>query len=69
MRRLTRYEKALDAWRAAIRDGWLHDHPGKTLDDYKRALSPIDSIRARSLKMSSPMPSTRTPPFGWWFGR
>jgi hypothetical protein len=33
-RKLTRFEKALPLWRAAIRKAWLRDHPSKTQDDF-----------------------------------
>jgi hypothetical protein len=42
-RRLTRYERALPLWQAAMRKAWLRDHPGKTESDYERAGSWADS--------------------------
>jgi len=36
-RRLTRHERVLPEWQAAIREAWLHDHRGKTVADYEAA--------------------------------
>jgi hypothetical protein len=44
-RRLTRHEKALPLWQAALREAWLRDHPSKTQDDYERAGSCADTAR------------------------
>ena len=44
-RRLTRQEKALPVWQAAMQKAWLRDHPGKTRDDYERAGSCTDTAR------------------------
>jgi hypothetical protein len=30
-------ERKRDVWQATLRDAWLRDHPGKTLDDYEFA--------------------------------
>ena len=32
-----RYDRALPKWQAAMREGWLHDHPDKTPADYEIA--------------------------------
>lgn len=45
MRKLTRHEKALLLWQAALRKAWLRDHPGKTQNDYERAGSCADTAR------------------------
>jgi hypothetical protein len=37
MRKLSRHEKMLPRWQAALRKAWLRDHPGKTGDDYEQA--------------------------------
>ncbi len=46
-RKLTRHEKALPLWQAALRKAWLRDHPGKTQDDYERAGSCADTDRGK----------------------
>lgn len=44
-KRLTRYERVLPLWQAAMQKAWLRDHPGKTQDDYERAGSCSDTDR------------------------
>ena len=38
------FEAALPEWQAALRDAWLRDHPGKTIEDYELAGTCSDTV-------------------------
>ena len=43
-----RHYRRLDKWQAALKRGWLADHPGKTAADYEIAGSCSDGGRSRN---------------------
>ena len=54
-------EKAQRVWQASLRDAWLRDHPGKTVDDYELAGSCGDTAKANGLSLNGLRATNRMP--------